>query len=78
MKSLIQIIYGRYRSFFLFFSTVNVHESFPIKENIFYFTYFRLKVFTYLRTFWRATQNLLILALSSLYSKQTFKVHFGS
>ena len=31
-----------------------------------------------LRTFWRATQNLLILALlCSLYSKQTFKVHLG-
>ena len=29
-------------------------------------------------TFWRTTQNLLILALlCSLYSKQTFKVHLG-
>ena len=31
-----------------------------------------------LRTFWRTTQNLLILALlCSLYSKQTLKVHLG-
>ena len=31
-----------------------------------------------LRTFWRTTQNRLILALlCSLYSKQTFKVHLG-
>ena len=30
------------------------------------------------RTFWRTTQNLLILALlCSLYSKQTFRVHLG-
>ena len=31
-----------------------------------------------LRTFWRITEKLLILALlCSLYSKQTFKVHLG-
>ena len=39
---------------------------------------FSVKSVQNLRTFWRTTQNLLILALlCSLYSKQTFKVHFG-
>ena len=39
---------------------------------------FSVKSVQNLRTFWRTTQNLLILALlCSLYSKQTFKVHLG-
>ena len=39
---------------------------------------FSVKSVQNLRTFWRATQNLLILALlCSLYSKQTIKVHLG-
>ena len=39
---------------------------------------FSMKSVQTLRTFWRTTQNLLILALlCSLYSKQTFKVHLG-
>ena len=39
---------------------------------------FSVKSVQNLRTFWRKTQNLLILALlCSLYSKQTFKVHLG-
>ena len=39
---------------------------------------FSVKSVQNLRTFWRTTQNLLILALlCGLYSKQTFKVHLG-
>ena len=39
---------------------------------------FPVKSVQNLRTFWRTTQTLLILALlCSLYSKQTFKVHLG-
>ena len=39
---------------------------------------FSVKSVQNLRTFWRTTQNLLILALlCNLYSKQTFKVHLG-
>ena len=47
-----------------------------IKRRIFFI--FSVKSVQNLRTFWRTTQNLLILALlCSLYSKQTFKVHLG-
>ena len=39
---------------------------------------FSVKSVQNLRTFWRTTQNLLILALlCSLYGKQSFKVHLG-
>ena len=39
---------------------------------------FSVKSVQNLRTFWRTTQNLLILALlCSLYSKQSFKGHLG-
>ena len=48
----------------------------------FLFLLFKRRIFSVksvqnLRTFWRTTQNLLSLALFSLFSKQTFKVHLG-
>ena len=57
---------------------INKHKTCTFRGESFLCHVFSVKSVQNLRTFWRTTQNLLMLILlCSLYSEQTFKVHLG-